>query len=34
MWTDDYYVAMEGDIAIVWTYEFTDEDTLVTTLYS
>ena len=34
MWTDEYYVAMEGDIAIVWTYEFTDEDTLVTTLYS
>lgn len=34
MWTDDYYVAMEGDIAIVWTYEFTDEDTLVTALYS
>ena len=34
VWTDKYFVALEGDIAIVWTYKFIDNDTLETTLVS
>ena len=34
VWTDKYFMALEGDIAIVWTYKFIDNDTLETTLVS